>query len=62
MGDRIYRWKKPLWLTNGKLLGTDQGGSAFLDPENTDEIGKQVIEHCEKEAGDIPKKKADKKQ
>jgi hypothetical protein len=50
MGERIYRWKNPLWLTNGKLVGTEkEGGSAFVDPENTDEIGKQIIEHCEKE-------------
>ena len=58
MADRIYRWTLPLYLTNGKLVGTrNEGGSAFLGDDDESETAKAIREHCEKEQGEAKPKK-----
>lgn len=57
MADRIYRWKTPLYLTNGKIIGSkNEGGSAFLAEDDQSDLATQIKDHCAKEQEEKPKK------
>jgi hypothetical protein len=63
----IYRFKKPIFLSNGKILGNDDptkgplGGECFFDADEDNEIQRKVKEQIAKEAEENAAKEAKKK-